>query len=137
VKKRRLDSISKGRDGLFLRLKEELKHADDESSYEQFDEAEATVDRYLESVRQRGTDMPTSENLAFACAILLLMTNSMEQRDFDLLGELCAPDLGIDMIALAPQVAELKTRAIAGLEALAKQENSARTSGEDDGTVPF
>jgi hypothetical protein len=113
------EAIERGRKTLLARLTEELKHADDESSTEQFFDAEATVDRYLGALAQRTTALPVAEDLACACAVLLVTTQAVEQRDMSLLGQLCAPEVGVDMVAIAPQVEEMKTRAIARLEKLA------------------
>lgn len=113
--------IDRGCAALFARLEAELKHADDESSTEQFLNAEATVDRYLDAVAQRTPTFPVSEDLAFACALLLTTTHALAEHDMALLGLLCSPGIGVDMVAIAPQVEEMKTRAIARLESLANE----------------
>ncbi|ONN67806.1 hypothetical protein [Herbaspirillum sp. VT-16-41] len=137
MKINKADLMRKGRDALFARVKAELKHANDEKSHEQFDDAKSTIDRYLDAAQQRQTDMPSSEDLAFACAILLLTTQAMEQSDFDFLGALCAPELGVDMFGLAPRVAELKARAIARPETTAKQHASTPPAVVGDDSIPF
>lgn len=50
--------INKGCNALFILVNAELRHADDEKSHDQFDDAESTIDRYLEAAEQRKTDMP-------------------------------------------------------------------------------
>lgn len=129
-------AFARGREALFARLQVELKHGDDDDSTEQFLDAEAVVDQYLEAVEKKMATLPTSDDLAFACAVLLVPTKAVEQRDIDLLGQLCASEVGVDMYAIAPQIEEMKSRAIARLEKMAGQhEASEARSLIDD--VPF
>ena len=130
------EAIAKGREALIARLKAELKHGDDDDSTEQFLDAEAVVDQYLEAVENKMATLPTSDDLAFACAVLLVPTQAVEQRDMALLGQLCASEVGVDMYAIAPQIEEMKSRAIARLEKMAAQ-NEAPDAGSLIDDVPF
>lgn len=129
------EAIARGREALIVRLKAELKHGDDDST-EQFLDAEAVVDQYLEAVEKKISALPTSEDLAFACAVLLVPTQAVKQRDMALLGQLCASEIGVDMYAIAPQIEEMKSRAIARLEKLAGQHDALEASSLTD-DVPF
>ena len=117
----RKEAIARGSEALITRMKAELKHADDDASIEQFHDAEAVVDQYLEAVKKKMATLPTSEDLAFACAVLLMPTLVVEQRDKALLEQLCASEVGVNMYAIAPRIEELKSRAIARLEKMAEQ----------------
>lgn len=109
------DSIAEGRKGLTARLDAELKQADDEGSVEQFLEAEATIEEYLDAVAECSVSLPNSPELAFACAILLITTETLEERDLELLGRLNAPTAGVSLYAVSGQIADMKARAIAAL----------------------
>jgi hypothetical protein len=132
----RNEAIVKGREALIARLKAELKHGDDDDSTEQFLDAEAVVDQYLEAVENKMATLPTSDDLAFACAVLLVPTQAVEQRDMAFLGQLCASEVGVDMYAIAPQIEEMKSRAIARLEKMAAQ-HEAPEAGLLIDDVPF
>lgn len=129
-------AIARGREALIARLKVELKDGDDDDSTEQFLDAEAVVDQYLEAVEKEMATLPTSDDLAFACAVLLVPTQAVEQRDMDLLGQLCASEVGVDMYAIAPQIEEMKSRAIARLEKMAGR-HEAPEAGSLNDDVPF
>lgn len=75
------EAIDRGHKALLARLAAELRDADDESSTEQFLAAEAAVDRYLDAVAQRTISLTVSQDLAFACAVLLITTQAVERRD--------------------------------------------------------
>ena len=130
------EAVAKGSAALMARLKAELKHADDDASTTQFLDAEAVVEQYLEAVEKKVATLPTSENLAFACAILLMPTQAFEQRDMALLGQLCAPEVGVDMYPIASRIEEMKSRAIARLEKIAGQ-HEAPGAGSLIDDVPF
>jgi hypothetical protein len=130
------EAIAEGREALIARVKAELKHGDDDDSTEQFLDAEAVVVQYLDAVQSKMATLPTSEELAFACAVLLVPTQAIEQRDMALLGQLCASEVGVDMYAIAPQIEEMKSRAIARLEKMAGQDETQQASSLID-DVPF
>lgn len=130
------DAIVRGRKALLTRMTAELKNKDDESSTEQFLDAETTVDQYLDAVMHRTTAIPVSEDLAFACAILLITAQAIEQRDMGLLGQLCAPEIAVDLVAIAPQIEEMKMRAIIRLAKLANEQEQLSDWPEID-DVPF
>lgn len=129
-------AIARGREVLLAKLKVELKHGEDDASTEQFLDAEAVVDQYLEAVEAKTATLPTSDELAFACAILLVPTQAVEKQDMDLLGQLCASAVGVDMYAIAPQIKEMKSRAIARLEKMAGQHEAPEVCSLID-DVPF
>lgn len=110
------EAVARGCKALLTRMTAELKNKDDENSTEQFLDAEATVDQYLDAIKHRTPAIPMSEDLAFACAVLLVTAQAIEQRDMELLGHLCAPEIAVDMVVIAPQVEEMKTRAITRVE---------------------
>lgn len=133
--------IDKGRKALIARLSMEQKHADDEGLVEQFLDAESTIEQYLDAVAQGSTSLPESQDLAFACALLLVTTKALEESDMELLGRLNAPEVGVSIFAVSRQVEDMKTRAIARLEKLAELDGhvSRRPSLDPsaDGDVPF
>lgn len=133
--------IEKARRALFARVSAEMSEPDDETHVEHVLEAESEIDRYLDAVREGSALLPDPQNLAFACALLLVVAKVLEQRDVDLLGWLNAPEIGVSMYAVSGQITEIKERAIAGLEKLdeaarrtATQRSNAPSSGDD---VPF
>ena len=103
---------------------------DDEKAADAFIDAEVVIDSYLDSVAARSADLPTGPDLALACAHVLVATEKLVQDDLETLTRLNAPELGVSLYEFAPKVAEMKRRALAGLEALAtdplanKQEDS-------------
>ncbi|AOK42568.1 hypothetical protein [Burkholderia vietnamiensis] len=133
--------IDRSRDALYMRLSSELKHADDEESAEQFLGAESVVDQYLDATAQGTASLPDRQDLAFACALLLVTTRTIQKRDLELLGRLNATEIGISLFSISGQIEEMRTRAIAGLAKLAQ----AGDAGTDlplqtpspDGDVPF
>jgi len=133
--------INKGRQALIARLSAELKLADDEGSVEQFLDAESTIEQYLDAVAHGSTSLPESQELAFACALLLVTTKTLEVGDIELLGRLNAPEVGISMFGISEQIKDMKTRAIARLEKLAESDDrdSSPPSVDPfaDGDVPF
>lgn len=130
------EAVAKGSEALIARLKAELKQADDDAPTDQFLDAETVVEQYLEAVEQKAATLPTSEDLAFACAVLLMPTQAFEQRDMALLGQLCAPEVGVDMYAIAPRIEEMKSRAIARLEKIERQPEAPKAGSLID-DVPF
>lgn len=133
--------IDKGREALAARLSAELKQADDESSVDQALDAESTIEQYLEAVDEKSTSLPDRQELAFACVLLLVISRTLAEDDLELLGRLNAPELSVSMFAIFGQIADMKTRAIAGLEKLAgaDREDSRQHPlvPSDDGNVPF
>jgi len=114
--------LIQGKNSLYDRLTAELKHADDEGAVEQFLDAEAIVDQYLYAINEQSMDWPDRQGLAYACTHILVTTKTMTQCDWDFLGRLNSVMLGISMIAIAPQIKDMKDRAIAGLEKMAASE---------------
>lgn len=111
--------IEKGREDLYARLSAELKHAADDGAADQFIAAEHVVSQYLDAVGQGRDSLPDRNELAFACALLLVTTKTIEKRDLELLGRLSTMEIGISLFAMSDEIEEIRTRAIAGLDKLA------------------
>ncbi|MFL9966705.1 hypothetical protein PQR02_38260 [Paraburkholderia sediminicola] len=137
-----LVKIREAHKALIARMERELKPADDERSIAQALEAEDTVDRYLAAVQEQSLAHPDRQELAFALAFLLLTSQTMKERDLDLLGRLNAPSIGMSLFAIAAQVEEMKLRAITGYEKLAASADDASADRDvvpptGDDAVPF
>ncbi|MEX3960138.1 hypothetical protein [Trinickia sp. EG282A] len=133
------DVFARASEDLFARLNAELRHADDPKSFEQFDAAESTIEQYLDAVAEGSSSLPDAQDLAFACALLLVTTRTIEKRDIEFLQRLNAPEAGISLYGIASEIARMKTRAIAGLERLALGEGDSisQRAQSPDGDVPF
>jgi hypothetical protein len=130
VKQRDYAAIEEGRTRLLARLTAELKHADDDASAEQFIEAERIVDQYLDAVRDGSASLPDSQELAFACLLMLVVTQTIKQSDLVTLARLNAPRVGVELYSISGEISDMKARAIERLEMWASPDAG-------DGDVPF
>jgi hypothetical protein len=131
------DQLAASRNDLVDRLYETLPQVDDEAAVDSFLDAEALIDTYLDSVAAQSTDLPDRRALALACTHLLVATNTITERDLAPLSQLNATELGVSLYALAPTLAEMKQRALAGLEAMAKSPEPPVVQRLDDNDIPF
>lgn len=106
---------------LFDRLERSLPSTDedDEKACDAFLDAEGLIDAYLDSVAEGSTELPEASDLALACAHVLVATQALTQDDLATLTRLNASGLGTSLYELAPQVANMKKRALTALKALA------------------
>lgn len=133
-KSEELALIVQGKNALYGRLEADLKPANDDQAAEQFMEAEVVVDEYLDAIKTRSLSWPDRQNLAYACAYLLVTTRTMTEADYELLGRLNSPSVGVDMLGIATHVLDMRARAEAGLKRLADEEMSL-ASQETEGVI--
>lgn len=119
---------------LFDRLKRSLPDADEDHdvAVDAFIDAEILIDAYLDAVDARSSQLPAGPDLALACAHVLVATQAVTQADLDILSRLNAPALGAPLYEFAPQVADMKRRALAALEPMANAAPSPAPSQADD-----
>lgn len=139
------DQLLASRNDLVKRFDETLPdaNADLEASCDAFLDAEILIDTYIEAVESQTTELPDPQALALACTHLLVTTCTLTEADMKVLARLNAPALGVSLYELAPVIAAMKHRAIAGLEAMAKAEAEAEArkkhvlSPIPDDEIPF
>ncbi|WP_427308986.1 hypothetical protein [Cupriavidus sp. H39] len=133
------DFVQKSQDALHACLATALKDADDESWAEQFLEAEATISTYLQAVEDGSPSLPDRQDLAYACALVLVMSQALTDLDFELIGRLYAPEVPVSMFALSKDIADMKARAVAAAEKLGGAHDMPRGPADSstDGDVPF
>ncbi|KGS89676.1 hypothetical protein [Burkholderia pseudomallei] len=131
--------IARASEDLFRRVGDALREPDEAKVFEQFDTAESTVDQYLDAVAQGSTALPDAQDLSFACALLLVAARTIEKRDIEFLQRLNAPEVGVSLYDIAPEIADMKTRAVAGLKRLALGEGDlmSQRGQSPNGDVPF
>lgn len=118
------DQLLASRNDLVKRLYDTLPdaNADLEASVDAFLDAEILIDTYIEAVDSQTTELPDPQALALACTHLLVTTRTINDADLKSLARLNAPALGASLYELAPVIVEMKHRALAGLEVMAKAE---------------
>ncbi|AEF89708.1 hypothetical protein DelCs14_2696 [Delftia sp. Cs1-4] len=118
-------------------------NADSEAWGDAFLDAEILIDTYIEAVESQTTELPDPQGLALACIHLLFTTRTLTEEDLKALTRLNAPALGASLYELAPVIFEMKRRALAGLEAMARTEAEAEArkkralSPLSDDEIPF
>ncbi|OZI28670.1 hypothetical protein CEG14_22220 [Bordetella genomosp. 1] len=122
---------------LWARLTDSLSHYDGEAAADSFMEAEGLIDTYLEAVAAQSTNLPDRQALALACAHLLVTMRTMTEDDLATLVRLNATSLGVSLYALAPTVAEMKQRALAGLQVMAQPHAGPARTPSVDFDSPF
>jgi len=83
--------------------------------------------------------LPDRQDLAYACALVLVMSQALTDLDFELIGRLYAPEVPVSMFALSKDIADMKARAVAAAEKLSGAHDMPRGPADSstDGDVPF
>ena len=83
------------------RAKKELSAHNNDTIAEQFIVAENNVDRFLHAIESRTINFPNSQQLAWSCLTILVVTGELTRVDTELLARLYAPSVSVSMFHIA------------------------------------
>lgn len=120
-------------------------NTDEEGACEKFWEEDSRIETYLEAIEARSAELPDRRDLALACTYVLHEAEALTATDLTTLARLNAPALGVSLYEIAPVISEMRQRAIAQIESLAKAQAEAEIAARQrqrlallpDDEIPF